>query len=77
MRRRQAVRQRVLARQQSVRDWDLPPTRHPELLPEHVAVGLRRPGRDAQRHANLVVRQTLRDQLDNLSLARGDARRVS
>ena len=71
--RRQTVCQRVLARQQSERDWNLSTPRNAELLPEHVAVSLRRPRRDPEHEPDLVVRQTLRDQFDDLLLPRGDA----
>src|SRR5258708_1667092 len=76
-RRLQAARQRVLARQQSERDRNLSPPRNAELLPEHVAVGLGRPRRDPEHESDLVVRQTLRDQLDDLPLPRGNARRIT
>jgi hypothetical protein len=69
----QAACQGVLARQQSERDWDLSPPRNTELLPEHVAVSLGRARRDAELETDLVVRQTLRNQLDDLPLPRGDA----
>src|SRR5581483_4302916 len=76
-RRLQPARQRILARQQPERDRDLSPPRYTELLPQHVTVRLRRPGGDAEHDTDLVVRQTLRDQLDDLTLSSGDAGTVS
>src|SRR5579871_89650 len=73
----QRARQRVFARQQPKRNRDLSPTRNAELLPQHVAVRLGRPRRDAEDQTDLVVRHTLRDQLDDLALSRSDARGVS
>ena len=72
-RRLQAGRQRVLSREQPERDRNLPAPRHAQLLPQDVAVRLRRSRRDAEHEADLLVRQPLRDQLDDLPLARGDA----
>ena len=72
-----AGRQRVLTRQQSERDRDLSPPRNAELLPQHVAMRLRRPRRDAEYEPDLVVRQALRDQLDHLALPGGDAGGIS
>ena len=68
-RRRQAGRQRVFARQQPEGDRDLPPSRDAQLLPQNVAVSFRRSRRDAENEADLVVRQALGDQLDDLALA--------
>src|SRR6266404_4611921 len=72
-RRLQAARQRVLARQQAERDWDVPPPRNAELLPEYVAMSLGGSWRDTEHQPDFVVRQTLRDQLDDLPLPRGYA----
>ncbi len=76
-RRRQARCQRVFSRQQSEGDRDLPASRHAELLAKHVAVGLCRSRRDAEDQTYLVVRQTLCDQLDHLSLPCGDTGWIS
>ena len=67
-RRLQACRQRVLSRQQPERDRNLPPSRHAQLLPQHVAMRLRRPRRDAETASDLLVRATVSDQLDHLTL---------
>ena len=64
--------ERVVAGQEPIRDGDLTPSGHAELLPEHVAMRLRRPRRDAQPLPDLVVRETLCDQLDDLALPIGD-----
>jgi hypothetical protein len=71
-RRLQAVRQRVFAGQQTERDRDLPPSRNAELLSEDVGVRFRRPRRDAELESDLVVRQTLGDQFDDLALSVGN-----
>ena len=71
--RRQARCQRVFTREQSEGDRDLPAARDAQLLPQNVAVSLRRPRRDAESDADFVVRQTLGDQLDDLALTRSDA----
>ena len=68
----EASRERVVAGEQPIGDGNLTPARHAELLPEDVAVRLRRPRRDAQPLADLVVRETLCDQLDDLALPLGD-----
>jgi len=75
--RRQTGRQRVFAGQQSESDRDLSSPRDAELLSKRVAVGLCRPGRDAESVPDLFVRQALCDQLDHLPLPRGDAGRIS
>src|SRR3954470_12303344 len=67
-RRSQPPRQRVLTRQQPEGDWNLPPPRDAELLPQDVAVRLRRPWRNAEHQPDLLVRQALCDQLDHLAL---------
>src|SRR4029450_2159653 len=61
---------RIVAGQFSVRARDLPPSRDAELLPEDIAVRLRRPWRDAKPLSNLFVGATVRDQLDDLLLSR-------
>ena len=60
--------ERVVAGQQPIRDGDVTPPGHTEHLPEDVAISLRRPRRDAQPLADLVVRETLCYQLDDLAL---------
>src|SRR4051812_34690665 len=72
-RRLEAACQRVLTRQQSERDRDLSPPGNTELLSQHVTVSLRGARRNAELETDLVVRQTLRDQLDDLPLTGGDA----
>ena len=64
----EAFRERVFAGQQPVGDRDLPPSGDAELLAQDVAVRLRRPRRDAEALADLVVRQPGGDQLDHLAL---------
>jgi hypothetical protein len=66
----EALRERVVARQFSVRQRDLPPPRDPELLPQDIAMRLRRPWRDSKPLPNFVVGATSRDQLDDLLLSR-------
>lgn len=63
-------RQRILAGEQPVGDRDLAATPHAELLPKHVAMGLRRPGGNAESQADLVVRATRCDECDDLALPR-------
>jgi hypothetical protein len=63
------LRERVVARQFSVRARDLPTPRHAELLPQDIAMRLRRPWRDAEPLSNLFVRIAGRDQLDDLLLS--------
>src|SRR3954447_2355360 len=72
-RRLEAACQRVLTRQQSERDRDLSPPGNAELLSQHVTVSLRGARRNAELETDLVVRQTLRDQFDDLPLTGGDA----
>jgi hypothetical protein len=68
--RSEALRERVVARQFSVRERDLPPSRDTELLPQDIAMRFRRPWRDAEPLSNLFVGATCRDQLDDLLLSR-------
>jgi hypothetical protein len=68
----EALLQRVIAGQESVCERDLPPPVDAELLPQDIAMGLRCARGDAQGLPELVVRQALGDQLDHLSLTRGD-----
>ena len=70
--RSEASCERVVAGEQPIGDGDLTPSSHSELLPEDVAMRFRRPRRDAQPLADLVVRETLCDQLDDLALPVGD-----
>jgi hypothetical protein len=70
----EASRKRVFARQEAVRDGDLPSPRHPQFLPQHVAVSLRRPCRDAETLSDFLVRAAGRNQLDDLALSLGEAR---
>src|SRR5579872_2941350 len=70
-RQREALCQRVIAGQESIGERYLPPPVHAELLPQYVAMGLRRSRRDAQGDAELVVRQALCDQLDHFALPVG------
>ena len=66
----EALRERVVAGQFSVRARDLSAPRHAELLPQDIAMRLRRPWRDAEPLSNLLVGATGRDQLDDLLLSR-------
>jgi hypothetical protein len=68
----QLARQRVLARQQPERDGNLPTARHAELLTQHVAMSLSRSRGDAEGNTDLVIRQPLCDQFDDLPLPRSD-----
>ena len=67
---------RVFSGQKPVRDRNLPPASHTELLPQHVRVGLGSPGRDPETHSHLFVRATGCDQRDDLSLTLCDRRRL-
>src|SRR5262249_21384394 len=69
--------ERVLPGQQPVSERDLTPARDAQLLAQHVAVRLRRSRGDPELLADLVVREPLRDQLDDLALAIGDRVGVS
>jgi hypothetical protein len=71
----EAFRKRVFARQEAVRDGNLPSPRDPQLLPQHVAVSLRSPGRDAQALPDFFIRAPGRDQLDDLALSLCEGRR--
>src|SRR2546421_11387471 len=66
----EALRERVVAGQFSVRARDLSTPRDAELLPQDVAMRLRRPWRDAEPLSNLFVRVPGRAQLDDLLLSR-------
>src|SRR5205814_3083578 len=66
----EALRERVVAGQFSVRARDLSTPRDAELLPQDIAMRLRRPWRDAEPLSNLFVRVPGRDQLDDLLLSR-------
>ena len=70
----EASRKRVFPGEQSVSDRNLPTPGDAEL-PEHVAMCLGGSWRDAQPLADLLVRATRGDQLDDLELTRCDARR--
>jgi len=72
----EALRERVVAGQFSVRERDLPPPRDAELLPQDIAMRLRRPWRDSKPLSNFFVGATSRDQLDNLLLSRSQNGRV-
>src|SRR5215471_11215569 len=65
------TREGVLSGERFERGRDLPPPRHAELLAKHVAVRLRRSGRDAETLSDLVVRAPARDQHNDLELALG------
>src|SRR5204862_2716927 len=73
----EALCEGVVAREEPVGEWDLPAARYAELLPQHVAMCLRRARRDPELLAELLVGQTLGDQPDHLQLARGDRFRIS
>jgi len=60
------LRERIVAGDLAVRVRDLPSPRNTELLPQDVAMRLRRPWRDAEALSNLFVRAAGRDQLDLL-----------
>src|SRR5581483_2121519 len=68
--------ERVLTREQAIRERDLAAPRHAELLAEDVAVCLCRSRGDPELRAQLLVRKTLRDQLDHTALPLGDRRRI-
>src|SRR5436190_8157247 len=76
-RQREALREGVVAREETVGERDLPPARYAELLAQHVAMRLGRARRDAELLAELLVGQTLCDQPDHLQLARGDRFMIS
>src|SRR5215470_7853411 len=59
----------VVSGQRPVRDRDLPPPCHAQLLAQDVRVRLGRTGRDAEQLADFLVGAAGRDQLDDLSLA--------
>lgn len=71
----EASRKRVFACQEAVRDGDLPSARHPQFLPQHVTVSLRRACRDAETLSDFLVRAAGRNQLDDLALSLGQAGR--
>ena len=68
----EALREWVVAREGAIRGRDLPAPLHAELLPQHVAVRLRRSRRDPESLADLVVRAPCGDQLHDLPLAFGE-----
>src|SRR5690348_12075848 len=72
LRRFDAARQRVVARQDPVCQRDLPSLSHAQLEPERVAMRLRGARRDPKCPADLVIRATRGDQLDHLLLPRGN-----
>src|SRR5436190_19917339 len=74
--RSEAFRQWVAAGQRAIGTRDLPAPGAAELLAEHVRVSLRRPRRDAETACDLVVRATVSDQLDHLTLPIRDDRRA-
>src|SRR5215213_7941621 len=76
-RRRQASCEWVVACQQAVGDRDLTPAVDAELLTQDVAMRLRGARRDAERVADLLVRQSLRDQFDHLTLPWRDGGGIS
>src|SRR3954471_16657584 len=61
----------VFTRERPECSRNLPPPRYAELLTEHVAVGFRRPRRDTEALANLLVRAAERDEHDHLALPIG------
>src|SRR6185503_18894056 len=69
--RRKLTCEGVLAGERFERGRNLPPPRHAELLAQHVAVRLGRPGRDAETLSDLFVRAPARDQRNDLELALG------
>ncbi len=71
----EASRKGVFACEEPVGDWDLAPPGDAELLPKHIAMCLGGSRRDAQSLADLLVRATGGNQLDDLKLPWGDARR--
>src|SRR5690348_15465707 len=64
----------VVAGRGAVGGRDLPPAGDAELLAQDVRMSLGRPRRDAEAIADLLVRATCRDQLDDLPLAGRDRR---
>src|SRR5207302_4620910 len=69
--RRKLTGKGVFAGERLERGRDLPPPRHAELLAQHVAMCLRRSGRDAETLSDLVIRAPARDQHNDLELALG------
>ena len=69
---RKLTREGVLAGERLERGRNLPPPRHAELLAQHIAMRLRRSGRDAETLSDLVVRASARDQHNDLELALGE-----
>src|SRR5437764_11408360 len=67
--RAEALRERIHAGQESIRDGDLAPAGDAELLAQDVGMRLHGAGRDAQLVRDLLVRESLRDELDDLPLA--------
>src|SRR3989442_9643705 len=68
----EASRERVVAGYRPVRHWDLPASRHTELLAQDVRMCLRRSRGNAKALADLVVRAPGGDELDDLALPLGD-----
>src|ERR671938_59450 len=60
---------RIHAGQKPIRDGDLAPAGHAELLTQDVGMRLHRTRRDAQLLADLLIREACRDELDDLTLA--------
>src|SRR6201987_6441248 len=70
--RRKLTREGVLSGERLECGRDLPPPRHAELLAQHVAMRLGRPGRDAEPLSDLLVRAPARDQRNDLELPLGE-----
>jgi hypothetical protein len=66
----EALRERVLPCEQAVSDRNVTPSRHAQLLPQHVAVRLGGPRRDAETLADFFVGEARRDELNHFLLPR-------
>src|SRR5919201_611993 len=72
----EALWEGVFAGERAVRARDLPAPGAPELLAEHIRVSLRRSRRNAEAAGDFVVRASVSDQLDHLTLPSCDDRRA-
>jgi hypothetical protein len=70
----EACRERILPRQYPKRDGNLPTATHTQLRAQRVRMRLRCPGRDTEPLADLVVRAPCRDQRNDFTLPRCQAR---
>jgi hypothetical protein len=68
----QGPAKRIISGRQPIRSWNLPPTRHAELLPQRVRVCLRRSRRDLEALSDLLVRAAGSDEGNDLALSGSD-----